>query len=113
MNDDNDKAYTCKQEARLTAIETQLENKKEHLHEVDDDYHHLNEQLPKISLNLATISTTMETLIENRKETNDKILALQLEMKELKTNWQNIKWMIGVGVPILTTVLTILANYFL
>lgn len=105
--------HHCHQEARITSLETKLENKKEHLHEVDDDYHHLNDQLTKISLNLATISTTMETLIENRKETNDKILALQLEMKELKTNWQNIKWMIGVGVPILTTVLTILANYFL
>ena len=105
--------HTCHQEARITALETKLENKHEQLHEIDEDHYHLNEQLTKISLNLATISTTMDTLIDNRKETNDKILELQLEMKELKTNWQNIKWMIGVGVPVLTTVLTILANYFL
>lgn len=105
--------YHCHQEARITSIETKLENKKEQLHEIDNDYYHLNEQLTKISLNLATISTTMETLIDHRKETNSKILELQLEMKELKTNWQNIKWMIGVGVPVLTTVLTLLANYFL
>lgn len=105
--------HTCHQEARITALETKLETKKEQLNEIDDAYYHLNEQLTKISLNLATISTTMGTLIDNRKETNDKILELQLEMKELKTNWQNIKWMIGVGVPVLTTVLTIVANYLL
>lgn len=105
--------HTCHQEARITALETKLETKKEQLNGIDEDYYHLNEQLTKISLNLATISTTMETLIDNRKETNDKILDLQLEMKELKTNWQNIKWMIGVGVPVLTTVLTIVANYLL
>lgn len=105
--------HTCCQESRITAIETKLENKKEHLHEVDEDYYHLREQLNTISLNLATISTTMDTMIDNREETNNKILELQLEMKELKTNWQNIKWMIGVGVPVLTTVLTIAANYIL
>ena len=105
--------HTCHQEARITALETKLETKHEQLHEIDEDHYHLNEQLTKISLNLAAISTTMDTLIDNRKETNDKILELQLEMKELKTNWQNIKWMIGVGVPVLTTVLTIVANYLL
>ena len=105
--------HQCHQESRITALETQLENKKERLHEVDEDYYHLREHLNTISLNLVTISTTMETLIDNRKETNNKILELQLEMKELKTNWQNIKWIIGVGVPILTTILTIVANYLL
>lgn len=105
--------HACCQEARLTAIETKLETKKEHLHEVDEDYYHLRDQLTTISLNLATISTTMDTIIDNRKETNDKILGLQLEMKELKTNWQNIKWIIGIGVPVMTTILTIIANYLL
>lgn len=105
--------HTCYQEARITALETKLETKKEQLNGIDEDYYHLSEQLSKISLNLATISATMDTLIDNRKETNDKILDLQLEMKELKTNWQNIKWLIGVGVPVLTTVLTIVANYLL
>ena len=105
--------HTCHQEARITALETKLETKHEQLHEIDEDYYHLREQLNTINLNLATISTTMETLIENRKETDTKILDLQLEMKELKTNWQNLKWVIGLGVPVLTTVLTIVANYLL
>ena len=105
--------YTCQQEARITALETKLENKKEQLHEMDEDYYHLREQLNTINLNLATISATMETLRDNRKETDTKILELQLEMKELKTNWQTLKWIIGLGVPVLTTVLTIVANYLL
>ena len=105
--------HTCHQEARLTAIETKLENKKEHLHEVDEDFYHLRDQLNTIALNLTSISTTMETIKDNRKETDNKILELQLELKELKTNWQNLKWIIGLGVPILTTVMTIVANYLL
>ena len=32
---DDKTEHTCHQEARLVAIETKLENKKEHLHEVD------------------------------------------------------------------------------
>ena len=105
--------HTCHQEARITALETKLETKKEQLHEIDEDYYHLREQLNTINLNLATISATMETLRDNRKETDTKILELQLEMKELKTNWQTLKWIIGLGVPVLTTVLTIVANYLL
>ena len=105
--------HSCHQEARITALETKLETKHEQLHEMDEDYYHLREQLNTINLNLATISTTMDTIIDNRKETDTKILDLQLEMKELKTNWQNLKWIIGLGVPVLTTVLTIVANYLL
>lgn len=103
----------CKQEARLTAIETRLDSKKEHIHEVDEDYYHLRDQLNTITISLATISTTMDSMVNNRRETNNKILELQLEMKELKTNWANLKWVIGVGVPILTTILTIIANYLI
>ena len=113
MIDSEKYEHTCQQEARITALETKLENKKEQLHEMDEDYYHLREQLNTISLNLATISATMDTMIDNRKETNEKILELQLEMKEIKTSWQTLKWIIGLGVPILTTVLTILANYLL
>jgi len=103
----------CKQEARLSAIETKLENKKEHLHEVDEDYYHLRDKLDVINLNLTSISTTMDAIKDNRKETDKKIVSLQLELKELKTNWSNLKWIIGLGVPVITTILTIIANYIL
>ena len=99
MQNPKNEEYYCKQEARITAIETRLENKKEHIHEVDEDYYHLRDQLNTITLNLATISATMQTLIDNRKETNNNILELQLEMKEIKTNWANLKWILGLGVP--------------
>ena len=52
--------YPCRQEARITAIETKLENKKEHLHEVDEDYYHLRDKLEGISTDLTSISTNMQ-----------------------------------------------------
>ena len=114
MNNETEKCeHICHQEARLTALETKLENKKEHLHEVDDDFSHLRDKIDIIALDLTSISTSMEAIKDNRKETDNKILELQLELKELKTNWQNLKWIIGLGVPILTTILTIIANYLI
>ena len=59
--------HSCHQEARITALETKLETKHEQLHEMDEDYYHLREQLNTINLNLATISTTMDTIIDNRR----------------------------------------------
>lgn len=107
------KNHYCYQEARITAIETKLQNKKENLHEVHEDYYHLRDKLETISENVVELTTLMR---ENKKkeEANDKrIASLQLELKELKTSWQNLKWIIGLGVPIMTTILTIIANYLL
>ena len=112
--------HTCIQEARLTAIETKLENKKEHLHEVDEDYSHLREKLDTISLNVVELTTILKTMQEERNSADKKIMELkeevktvQLEMQELRTNWDNLKLIMGIGVPILTTVMSIVANYLL
>ena len=53
--------HQCIQEARITAIETKLENKKEHLQEVDTDYYHLRDKLENISINVAELQSTVDT----------------------------------------------------
>lgn len=104
----------------MTVIESKLENKKEHLHEVDEDYYHLRDKLDMINLNVAEVTTIMKTMQDDRDktekrfdDTNEKIYDLKNEITELKSNWENLKLIIGLGVPIITTILTIVANWIL
>lgn len=104
----------------MTVIESKLENKKEHLHEVDEDYYHLRDKLDMINLNVAEVTTIMKTMQDDRDktdkrldDTNEKIYDLKNEITELKSNWENLKLIIGIGVPIITTILTIVANWLL
>lgn len=115
--------HYCLQEARLTAIETKLENKKEHIKEVDEDYYHLRDKLETISENVVKLTAIMEEA-QKKGEANDiKLDNLKTEIGNLKTEIANsntkiektnssldtIKWLI----PISCTVLTVILNYFI
>ena len=120
------KHYTehyCIQEARLTAIETKLENKREHIKEVDDDYYHLMDKLENISENVVKLTAIMEEA-QKKEEANDiKLDNLKTEIANLKTEIANsntkiektnssletIKWLI----PISCAVLTVILNYLI
>lgn len=115
--------HYCIQDARLTAIETKLENKKEHIKEVDDDYYHLRDKLENISENVVKLTAIMEEA-QKKEEANDiKLDNLKTEIANLKTEIANsntkiektnssletIKWLI----PISCAVLTVILNYFI
>ena len=117
------KQHYCIQEARLTAIETKLENKKEHIKEVDEDYYHLRDKLETISENVVKLTAIMEEA-QKKEESNDiKLDNLKTEIANLKTDIANsntkiektnssldtIKWLI----PISCAVLTVILNYFI
>ena len=113
----------CIQEARLTAIETKLENKREHIKEVDDDYYHLRDKLETISENVVKLTAILEEA-QKKEESNDiKLDNLKTEIANLKTDIANsntkiektnssldtIRWLI----PISCAVLTVILNYFI
>ena len=115
--------HYCYQEARLTAIETKLENKKEHIKEVDEDYYHLRDKLETISENVVKLTAILEEA-QKKEESNDiKLDNLKTEIANLKTDIANsntkiektnssldtIKWLI----PISCAVLTVILNYFI
>ena len=115
--------HYCLQEARLTAIETKLENKKEHIKEVDEDFYHLRDKLETISENVVKLTAIMEEA-QKKEEGNDiKLDNLKTEIANLKTDIANnntkiektnssldtIKWLI----PISCAVLTVILNYFI
>ena len=114
--------HYCYQEPRLTAIETKLENKKEHIREVDEDYYHLRDKLETISENVVKLTAIFEEA-QKKEEANDmKLDSLKAEIANLKTDIANsnmkiektissldtIKWLI----PISCAVLTVILNYF-
>ena len=115
--------HYCIQEARLTAIETKLENKKEHIKEVDEDFYHLRDKLETISENVVKLTAIMEEA-QKKEESNDvKLDNLKTEIANLKTDIANsntkiektnssldtIRWLI----PISCAVLTVILNYFI
>lgn len=115
--------HYCYQEARLTAIETHLENKKEHIKEVDEDYYHLRDKLETISENVVKLTAILEEE-QKKEEANDtKLDNLKTEIANLKAEIANsntkiektnssletIQWLI----PISCAVLTVILNYFI
>ena len=119
--------HHCRQEARLVAIETKLENKKEHIKEVDEDYYHLRDKLEVISENVIKLTTLLE---ENQKKENDndkKIddlktqlansnMLLKEEIGKVNTKIDNtnsslntLKWI----APLVWAILTFIVNYII
>ena len=113
----------CIQEARLSTIETKLANKKEHLHEVDEDYYHLRDKLESININVAELTTLLR---ENKaqEEKNDKkiddlakeMANVKIEMRDVNTkvektnsSLETFKWLI----PVACTILTFIVNYLI
>jgi len=101
--------HQCIQEARITAIETKLQNKKEHLHEVDEDFYHLRDKLESISINVAELTTLMKENSKKEEENDKKIDELQVEIAKLQSTVDTFKWLL----PVACTILTFIVNYLI
>lgn len=113
----------CKQEARLTAIETRLQNKKENIHEVHEDYYHLRDKLEIISENVVELTTLMREAQKKEDENDKKIDSMKTEIANLKidiadvdkkieksnSSLNTIKWI----VPVVCAILTFIVNYLI
>ena len=115
----NDIDY-CKQEARLATIENKLENKKENIHEIHEDYYHLREKLETISQNVVELTTIMRENQKKEDENDKKIEELQLELAKvnleinrISSSLDTLKWVLGLGVPIASTILGFIVNYLI
>ena len=112
----------CKQESRITAIETRLENKKESIHEVSEDYYHLREKLEIISVNVVELTTLMREAQKKEDENEKKIDSMKTEITNLKmgiadvdkkieksnSSLDTIKWLVPVGCAIITFIVNYL-----
>lgn len=113
----------CKQEARITAIETRLQTKKENIHEVHEDYYHLREKLEIISTNVVELTTLMREAQRKEDENEKKIDSMKTEITQLKmdiadvdkkidstnSSLGTIKWI----VPVICAILTFIVNYLI
>ncbi len=101
--------HHCSQEARLTAIETKLANKKETIHEVHEDYYHLRDKLEIISNNVVELTTIIKENQRKEDANDEKIDALQVEIARINSSLETLKYLI----PIACTILTFLVNYLI
>jgi len=103
------KECICKQEARISTIETKLANKREHLHEVDTDYSHLRDKLENISINVAELTTLMKEARDKERINDEKIDDLKVEIAKLQSTIDTFKWLL----PVACTILTFIVNYLI
>ena len=61
MKEENTKSY-CIQEARISKIETRLDNKHQDLQEIKDDIQHDQEQIQEILVALTQLTTILKVL---------------------------------------------------
>lgn len=61
MKEENTKSY-CIQEARISKIETRLDNKHQDMQEIRDDIQHDQEQIQEILVALTQLTTTLKVL---------------------------------------------------
>ena len=61
MKEENTKSY-CIQEARISKIETRLDNTHQDLQEIRDDIQHDQEQIQEILVALTQLTTTLKVL---------------------------------------------------
>lgn len=61
MKEENTKPY-CIQEARISKIETRLDDKHQDLQEIRDDIQHDQEQIQEILVALTQLTTTLKVL---------------------------------------------------
>lgn len=61
MKEKNTKSY-CIQEARISKIETRLDDKHQDLQEIRDDIQHDQEQIQEILVALTQLTTTLKVL---------------------------------------------------
>lgn len=101
--------HQCIQEARITAIETKLQNKKEHLHEVDADFYHLRDKLESIAVNVAELTTLMKENQKKEEQNDKKIDEVQVEIAKLQSTVDTFKWLL----PVACTILTFIVNYLI
>lgn len=108
--------HYCIQEARITAIETKLETKKENIHEIHEDYYHLRDKLDLLNINVAELTAIIKENQENHKANHKKVEELQteiskanLEISKLQTSISTLKYII----PIACSILTFIVNYLI
>ena len=107
---ENECVCICTQESRLTALETKVENKRENIHEIHEDYYHLRDKLESISVNVIEVTTIIREMQKNRDVTDQRVEILQLQFKEMNGSIKTLKWLFGLGLPIFTTILSVVIN---
>lgn len=110
--------HYCYQEARLTALETKLQNKKENLHEVHEDYYHLRDKLEVISQNVVELTTIMKSSRDKEQKNEEKIVELSLNVAEanlkiekMSSSISTLKYIIGLVMPILCIIIPLIIDY--
>ena len=78
------------------------------------------EKIDDLNMNVTKLTTLLEAEQRHEEENDKKIELLQQELNEttqelkgLTSSISTLKWLVGLGVPILVVILTFLLNHFI
>lgn len=100
------------------AIETRLENKKENIHEVHEDYYHLRDKIELISQNVVELTTIVKDFKDKEVRNEVKIDELakyvsdtNIKIEKMNSSINTLKYLIGLLVPLLLVLIPIIVEY--
>ena len=106
-------SHSCMNEARLTAIETKLKNKRYELNDLDEKLNEQSKSLTKLTNEVTRLATLLSESQNNRATQGDKIDKLEIQVAQLNSTLTTLKWVLtvfialfgGVGVFLITSLI--------
>ena len=96
----------CINEARISKIEAHLDNKKEDIDSITGDYYHLRDKLDIISMNVTELTAILKENQKRREEADQKIEELQIQLTQLSSTMNTLKWLLGLGLPVACSIIS-------
>lgn len=98
----------CHNEARITAIETQLKHKRYVLNELNDKITSQDEHLDKLVQEVTKLATILQETQNSRRDHGEKIDKLELQVSQLNATMNTLKWVITVAIAMFGGVMVFL-----
>ena len=103
----------CINEARLTAIETKMKNKRYELNDVEEKLSEQSNNLNKLTTEVTRLATVLGETQNTRIEQSQKIDKLEIQVAQLNSTLNTLKWVLtifvalfgGVGVFLITSLI--------
>lgn len=103
----------CINEARLTALETKIKNKRYELNDLDEKLSEQSNNLNKLTTEVTRLATVLSETQSTRIEQSKKIDKLEIQVTQLNSTLNTLKWVLtifvalfgGVGVFLITSLI--------
>ena len=98
----------CMNEARITAIETKLQHKRYELNDLNEKLTEQAKHMDILVQEVTKLATILQESQNSRREHGEKIDKLEIQVTQLNTTMNTLKWVITVSIALFGGVLVFL-----